>query len=100
QALKLWTCLVVKQKMKKYLHFEGLRGIAAIVVFFAHFRPTFITDIDQKFLNSAGVADVTLRKILLDFLTLFYEGELPVFIFWLMSAYVISIKLFDVVRNE
>ena len=86
--------------MKKYLHFEGLRGIAAFIVFLSHFKPTFCIDINKNFLDHAGVYDIKQRAFIENFLSLLYEGNLPVFIFWLMSAYVILIKLFDVTRNE
>ncbi len=86
--------------MKKYMHFEGLRGIAAFIVFMAHFRPTFCVDVNQNILDYLGVSGLKTRALLENFLSLFYEGKLPVFIFWLMSAYVILIKLFDSSRNE
>ena len=86
--------------MKKYMHFEGLRGIAAFIVFIAHFKPTFCTDINKNFLNNIGAGGIKEQAFLENFLSLLYEGTLPVFIFWLMSAYVILIKLFDVSRNS
>ena len=86
--------------MKKYMHFEGLRGVAALVVFFAHFRPTFCTDINKTFLDYIGITGLAQRAALENFISLFYEGTLPVYIFWYMSAFVISIKLYDYSRNE
>ena len=81
------------------MHFEGLRGIAAFIVFMSHFKPTFCIDINKNFFNTIGAESVKEQAFLENFLSLFYEGTLPVFIFWLMSAYVILIKLFDVNRN-
>lgn len=86
--------------MRKYLHFEGLRGIAAVVVFLSHFKPTFCVDINKSFLDFIGVSDLQKRAFIENFLSLFYDGYLPVFIFWFMSAYLISIKLFDNSKNE
>lgn len=86
--------------MKKILHFEGLRGLAALIVFIAHFIPTFCLNIDKDLIASVGITDITTIKIISNFLKLFYDGELPVYIFWFMSAYLISIKLFDPERNK
>lgn len=82
------------------MHFEGLRGIAAFIVFMSHFRPTFCVDINNKFLDYLGIVSIQKRAFIENFISLLYEGYLPVFIFWLMSAYLISIKLFDESRNE
>lgn len=82
------------------MHFEGLRGIAAFIVFLSHFKPTFCVNINQTFLDYFGVNEIKERAFYENFLSLLYEGTLPVYIFWLMSAYVILIKLFDVTRNE
>ncbi len=82
------------------MHFEGLRGIAAFIVFLSHFKPTFCVNINQTFLDYFGVNEIKERAFYENFLSLLYEGTLPVYIFWLMSAYVILIKLFDVTRNK
>src|SRR5688572_9683087 len=86
--------------MRKLTHFDGLRGLAAFVVFLAHFRPAFCHDINQRFLDWVGLTGGNGRLIAENLISLLYEGALPVFIFWLMSAYVISIKLFDPVKND
>lgn len=86
--------------MNRYLHLESLRGIAAFVVFLSHFRPTFYINVSSDFMNYLGITNVQHRAITENFLSLFYEGTLPVYVFWFMSAYVISIKLFDSRRNE
>jgi peptidoglycan/LPS O-acetylase OafA/YrhL len=85
--------------MKKFLHFEGLRGIAAFIVFMAHFRPTFCSGIEQKFLDFMQITGIKSRALAENIMGILYTGELPVYIFWFMSAYVISIKLFDLKRN-
>jgi peptidoglycan/LPS O-acetylase OafA/YrhL len=88
--------------MRKLTHFDGLRGLAAFIVVLAHFRPTFCLNINEQVLNVAGITGEKSRIIVTNFLSLFYEGGLPVFIFWMMSAYVISLKLFqsDKVKSE
>jgi peptidoglycan/LPS O-acetylase OafA/YrhL len=85
--------------MKKYMHFEGLRGVAAFIVFLSHFRPTFCIDINKNILDNLNITSLHGRAIAENFMSLLYEGTLPVYIFWFMSAFVISIKLFDKVRN-
>jgi peptidoglycan/LPS O-acetylase OafA/YrhL len=86
--------------MRKLTHFDGLRGIAAFIVFLAHFRPTFCLNINQQILDVAGVTNEKTRLVVLNFMSLLYEGALPVFIFWILSAYVISVKLFQSDRNK
>ncbi len=82
------------------MHFEGLRGVAAFIVFLSHIKPTFCIDINKSFLDFAGIVSINGRAAAENFISLLYEGTLPVYIFWFMSAYVISIKLFDTWRNE
>ncbi len=81
--------------MRKLTHFDGLRGLAAFIVFLAHFRPTFCLNINNQVLDAAGITGEKSRAFAQNLLSLFYEGALPVFIFWFMSAYVISVKLFN-----
>lgn len=85
--------------MKKYLHFEGLRGLAALVVFLAHFRLIFYQNIDAEILTAIGFTNQSSVRFASNLLKILYDGTLPVFIFWFMSAFVISIKLFDPVKN-
>lgn len=82
--------------MRKIVHLEGLRGIAAMVVFFGHLKSTLwngeynylsklLVEADYPFMGS---------QILLNLLALLIDGTLAVWIFWALSSYVISIKLF------
>jgi peptidoglycan/LPS O-acetylase OafA/YrhL len=86
--------------MKRLLYLEGLRGVSAFIVFMAHFKPTFCIDINEQLLDRIGLLGVGERMFAENFLRTFYEGTLPVFIFWFMSAFVISIKMFDRSVNE
>ena len=86
--------------MKRLLHLEGLRGVSAFIVFMAHFKPTFCININDQLLDWMGLLGIGERMLAENFLRVFYEGTLPVFIFWFMSAFVISIKLFDRSVNE
>jgi peptidoglycan/LPS O-acetylase OafA/YrhL len=78
----------------KYL--EGLRGVAALIVVFCHLRYTcFVTY--QNNLNSS-IYNLPILGILKSFLVgivnLFLDGDLAVWIFWILSSYVISILFF------
>jgi len=81
--------------MPKFLHLEGLRGAAALIVLLCHvqlgFYPNHVNDVFKAMpahwsghLNSAIVWGYA---FLLD-------GRLAVYVFWVLSAYVISIGLF------
>lgn len=86
--------------MNKLKHFEGIRGIAALVVFFSHFKPTFCLNIDGLTFQAMNITSINQQAFIKTFTSLFYNGDLPVYIFWFMSAYVISIKLFDLGKNK
>lgn len=68
----------------KILHFEGLRGLCALTVFFVHFCPTV----------SVIPAQALPQGLIRDLFASLFNGDLPVFIFWLMSAHLITIKYF------
>jgi peptidoglycan/LPS O-acetylase OafA/YrhL len=85
--------------MHKLKHLEGLRGVSAFIVFLAHFIPTFYVDLNDKILDYLHILNIKERMLFETFLRILDEGTLPVFIFWFMSAMVISIKLFDENRN-
>lgn len=81
---------------KKLLHLEGLRGIAALIVFFHHFGYSFLFPLESQVaekLNSF-ISETFFSKIASAFFNFFVDGQIAVYIFWFMSAYVISIKLF------
>lgn len=80
--------------MDKLAHLEGLRGLAALVVLMCHiqlgFWPNLYTDMSAAlppmwwFWNSS----ITWAYASL------LDGRLAVFVFWVMSAYVLSLGLF------
>ncbi len=79
----------------KALHLEGIRGICAFLVFMVHFWATSsvtFTEVADGSVNSSGFV----RKFSEEILQLFFNGDLPVFIFWLMSAHVITAKFFAI----
>ncbi|MBI3234465.1 MAG: acyltransferase [Bacteroidetes bacterium] len=80
--------------MNKLKQLEGLRGIAALIVIACHFCLFFISKPELKIEEWAYTSSSTLNNILSGFIKFFIDGELAVYIFWTMSAYVISIGLF------
>ncbi len=83
----------MKDKLK---HLEGLRGVAALIVVFCHIKNayfvTFPDDLLQSLKSSTGSYFVA--HILHSFINVLFDGNFAVYIFWFMSAYVISIGLF------
>lgn len=80
----------------RYLYLEGLRGVAACIVLLAHLKNSFWNDGDVKlisFLRERIPFEIVVR-ILHALFSFFIDGDLAVYIFWFMSGYVISIKLF------
>ncbi|MDN5202779.1 acyltransferase [Fulvivirgaceae bacterium BMA10] len=84
----------------KYL--EGLRGLAAIVVMLRHLQLAFAenTLIDLKLFLENSYDSWLVSHVIHASINLFFNGELAVFIFWFLSAYVISIKLFTTNDNS
>jgi peptidoglycan/LPS O-acetylase OafA/YrhL len=73
-------------------HLEGLRGVMAFVIFICHLRNFFwVPEIEQLyfFLDNFFLGEVL--SYLIKFLLL---GDYCVWVFWMLSAYVIMIKLF------
>jgi len=80
----------------KIKHLEGLRGIAALSVIFCHLRNTcFVVqqDILNSLINNLHVHKI-FKSLLVGIINLFLDGELAVWIFWVLSSYVISILFF------
>jgi peptidoglycan/LPS O-acetylase OafA/YrhL len=81
---------------KKIVFLEGLRGIAALIVVLNHLQISFLVDLEwifRYFLNAFIPEPLT--EIWASLLMFFFNGRLSVHIFWVLSAYVISIKLFS-----
>lgn len=87
-------------KKNKLAYLEGLRGVAALIVVFSHLRNTFaISFTDELLVQFKQITNSNWPAILIhSFVNIPFDGDLAVYIFWFMSAYVISIKLF--VKND
>ncbi|MGV3630629.1 MAG: acyltransferase family protein [Bacteroidota bacterium] len=82
--------------MGKLKHLEGLRGLAALLVFAHHIRLLFYKDafeaMDQRIVSWKLPAFV--QDFIIHFKNTFVDGTLFVWVFWILSAYVLSIRLF------
>lgn len=83
---------MIKEKTR-YSFLEGVRGIAAFIVVLSHIGSMFFTGFSEWLFDNSNF--VSLSGVLLSALAFFMDGEIAVYIFWFMSAYVICIKLFD-----
>jgi peptidoglycan/LPS O-acetylase OafA/YrhL len=87
--------------MQKIKHLEGLRGIAALIVLFCHIEYTCFPDHTAHFynaINNSGI-NAPLKFVLNNIVGRIMDGGLAVWIFWVMSAYVISISFFKKADN-
>lgn len=80
--------------MNKTNSLEGLRGIAALVVVFMHLSYTFLVDIHDK-VESWASDGVFYKQIIGHILRAVLDGNFAVWLFWVMSGVVLSIKFFD-----
>lgn len=80
----------------KLLQFEGLRGFAALIVFFSHIKNTFFVTYSESlilYLKSV-LHNKYLAIIFHSFVEFFFNGFVAVYIFWIMSAYVLTMSFF------
>lgn len=82
---------------KKILHFEGLRGFCALLVFFVHFWPT--AGVNKSDLMPFS-SDTLFHRCINELSLFLISGDVPVYIFWLMSAHVITIKYFKLTDQK
>jgi peptidoglycan/LPS O-acetylase OafA/YrhL len=89
-------------KSNKLLYLEGIRGVAALMVFLCHLGLAFQPDLGEKIFFY--LKDLThshlVSHLLHAFLNILFDGPIAVYIFWFMSGYVISIKLFNTNGKE
>ncbi len=83
----------------KMLALEGIRGIAALVVIFDHLHLAFFVGIDKmiaSYLNAHF--PFFLSKAGQYFVTGLHDGNFAVWVFWVMSAFVLSRKYFQLTK--
>lgn len=83
----------------KMLALEGIRGIAALVVIFDHLHLAFFVGIDKviaSYLNAHF--PFLLSKAGQYFVTGLHDGNFAVWVFWVMSAFVLSRKYFQLTK--
>lgn len=80
----------------KLQYFEGIRGLAALIVVFDHLDFALSLNLDKKIFNLFYqlTASDLISNSFQSIFSFFLNGNLAVFIFFFMSGYVISIKLF------
>ena len=83
----------MKQHPGKLLQLEGLRGIAAVVVLLSHIRLTFLVHEALGVGRYLGSIFGTMFEAMLD-------GNFAVWLFWVMSAFVLSIRFHLGEQNE
>jgi peptidoglycan/LPS O-acetylase OafA/YrhL len=85
-----------KLKTNKLLYLEGIRGVAAIMVFLCHLARTFQPDLGELifFYLKDHTQSHLISHLIHALLNMLLDGPIAVYIFWFMSGYVISIKLF------
>ncbi len=83
---------------EKLIYLEGLRGLAALVVVFRHLQLTIAPDAFDRL--KLALDDVsgssTFTHLVLGVVHVFFNAELAVYLFWFLSAYAISYRLFVV----
>lgn len=76
--------------MKKVQYLEGLRGLAALIVVFAHYVQFYYSD--PLFYNPQSSLEYYLSKTPFN---LTYNGNFAVCVFFVLSGYVLSMKFFQ-----
>jgi peptidoglycan/LPS O-acetylase OafA/YrhL len=85
-------------KSNKLLPFEGLRGLAALIVVIWHIRLTLWVDFSIDVKASLTALPGILSRPLRYFLEGLQNGTFAVWIFWVMSAIVLSLRYFTLAK--
>lgn len=89
----------MSENTQKMLALEGIRGIAALVVIFDHLHLAFFVETDQaiaSYLNARF--PFLLSKAGQYFVAGLHDGNFAVWVFWVMSAFVLSRKYFQLTK--
>lgn len=82
-----------KPPEKKFLALEGLRGVASIVVLIAHLKNAFFPDVLTSIESRLGKhASILLEGCL--------DANFAVWLFWVMSAFVLSVRFHATKSSE
>jgi peptidoglycan/LPS O-acetylase OafA/YrhL len=85
----------------RMLALEGIRGIAALIVIFDHLHLAFFVEVDNalaSYLNTH--TPFLISKAGQYFVTGLHDGNFAVWVFWVMSAFVLSRKYFQLVKEN
>ncbi len=80
--------------MLKFNYLHGLRGIAAFIVVIGHYLLAFYPDFIQASFHPYQVSDPILKMFIYSPVRFFWSGELSVYIFFVLSSFVLSYKFF------
>lgn len=89
------------ESSEKMLPLEGIRGVAALMVIFDHLHLAFFVEVDniiESYLNTHVPFLVSKAGQFLVAGT--YDGNFAVWVFWVMSAFVLSRKYFQLVKTN
>lgn len=79
------------KKARRYAHLDGMRGLAALFVFFFHSSYT-IWEVRPGYLSGDEPESPYTSILRLPFLRLLYSGDAMVSIFFVISGFVLSVK--------
>lgn len=80
--------------MEKLNYLHGLRGIAAFIVVIGHYLLAFYPEFIRASFDPYQIADPILKIITYSPFRFFWSAELSVYIFFVLSSYVLSYKFF------
>jgi peptidoglycan/LPS O-acetylase OafA/YrhL len=84
---------------RKNLSLEGLRGMAAFVVVLSHLRLTFCINLTNDFRENLGFLPHGVVLVLSAVFQSIFNGNFAVWLFWIMSAFVLSLQFFKRARE-
>jgi peptidoglycan/LPS O-acetylase OafA/YrhL len=80
---------------KKILYFEGLRGIATLIVVFNHYMLSFYPAVYSKSALEIHTSNGLEKIIYNSPLSIFFNGNFAVYVFLILSGIVLSINYFE-----
>ncbi|MBC7782589.1 MAG: acyltransferase [Burkholderiales bacterium] len=80
--------------------FEGLRGVAAMMVVFSHLQLAFFAQAPQSLRESVSFMPRPLASIATAGIEWVRDGHFAVWVFWVMSAFVLSLRFFQLAQGD